>query len=355
MTAADPITPITAKLIELLAHWPRQRVAELILDYPEAAAAVLNGEIRELLGPVPGNKQPYGWPAVDDSAVGFFDESFPQVLRTIPDPPLVLFYEGRLALLGETSIAVVGARKCTSQGKLNAETLARELAALGVHIVSGLALGIDGAAHKGALAAGGAAQTIAVLGAGLQQVYPQRHRNLARQIVTAGGLLVSEYPASKGPRPYQFPERNRLISGVSLATVVVEAGDRSGSLITARFAAEQGRDVMAMPGPVQSFVSNGCHRLIQQGAGLVTDATQVIANAGIEQQALPRQPAIEIASVKLSDTSQQIVNCLQGYAVTLDELLSQTQIPTRELTCALVELELLGFVQQGPLGYIRMS
>jgi DNA processing protein len=216
-------------------------------------------------------------------------------------------------------------------------------------------LGIDGAAHKGALAAGGAAQTIAVLGAGLQQVYPQRHRNLARQIVNAGGLLVSEYPASRGPRPFQFPERNRLISGVSLATVVVEASDRSGSLITARFAAEQGRDVMAMPGPVQSFVSNGCHRLIQQGAGLVTDATQVIANAGIEQQALLSQPTLETASVKLSETSQQIVDCLQGYAVTLDEIMTQTQIPTRELTCALVELELLGFVQQGPLGYIRTS
>ena len=355
MTASDPITPVTAELIELLSQWPRQRVAELIVDVPEAASALLAGEIRARLGPVSKRKQTYGLPAITDRAVSFFDECFPQVLRTIPDPPLVLFYQGRIELLSETSIAIVGARKCTSQGKLNAQTLARDIANFGLHVISGLALGIDGAAHQGALAARGEARTIAVLGAGLQHMYPQRHRSLARQIIAAGGLLVSEYPASKGPRPYQFPERNRLISGASLATVVVEASDRSGSLITARFAAEQGRDVMAMPGPVQSFVSSGCHRLIQQGAGLVTKAEEVIANAGIEAQALSIKPITDSLPRELSEISQQIVNALHGYAVNLDELLLQTQIPARELTCALVELELLGFVQQGPLGYIRTS
>jgi len=273
----------------------------------------------------------------------------------IPDPPLVLFFIGDLDLLAGSCIAVVGARKCTTQGKQNAQTLAFDLARRGVQVVSGLALGIDGAAHRGALEAGGPGRTVAFLGSGLQHLYPLRHRGLAEQVVAAGGLLVSEYPAGKGPRAHQFPERNRLISGASLATVVVEASERSGSLITARLAAEQGRDVLAMPGSIHSYVSAGCHRLIQQGAGLVTCADEVIENAGMEPQGIRSDPDENLPREAVSETGQVILSHLQGYAVGLDELLLLTSIPAAELTGALVELELLRFVEQGPLGYIRTS
>ena len=352
-------TPLTQQLIALLRGWTRQRISAALFEEPDAAASLANGQLAVRLSRVPGRDTAYaaggvnGTSDMNAAAVGYFDDEYPPLLRFIPDPPLVLYYRGDLGVLDEPGIAVVGARKCTSQGRLNAETLARELAQQGVQVISGLALGIDGAAHRGALAAGQPGATVAVLGAGLGQIYPHRHQSLAAQIVASGGLLLSEYPASVRPLPHQFPERNRLISGLSLATVVVEASLRSGSLITARFAAEQGRDVLAMPGPVQSLVSQGCHRLLQQGAGLVTNAGDALDNAGLEPHSRPESSSVP--TVKLSEDAVLVLAQLQGYPVSLDELLASTGMPTAQLTAAVVELELDGFVAQGPLGYIRTS
>ena len=302
------------------------------------------------------------------SALGYFDQQFPQLLREIPDPPLVLFYAGDVRLLTDPGIAIVGARRCTTVGRHLAETLARDIAVQGVHVVSGLALGIDGAAHRGALKASDAGKTIAVLGAGLHTIYPSRHASLARQIVARGGLLLSEYPPGTPPRPFRFPERNRLISGLSIATVVVEACDRSGSLITARLAAEQGRDVLAFPGPVGNLVSKGCHRLIQEGAGLVTNAEEVLASAGLETNVLHARGhtrlVAELDGVAPQPLSKlpldnpeftKVLTHIQGYAISFDELSACTQFDSARLAGVLVELELGGFVEQGPLGYIRSS
>ena len=225
MSKPEPITAATQELITLLRRWPRQQLASVLLNDEEPRKALLNGRLREHLGV--SRKRHISPPAKEGAALGLFDKHFPELLRAIPDPPLVLYYHGDLALLDGPAIAIVGARKCTSQGKRNAQTLARDIAGFGVHVVSGLALGIDGAAHIGALEARGSGRTIAVLGAGLAQIYPHRHDRLARDIIDAGGLLLTEYPPLQTPRPHQFPERNRLISGLSLATVVVEAGDRS--------------------------------------------------------------------------------------------------------------------------------
>jgi DNA processing protein len=311
-----------------------------------------------------------------DLAVGFLDAGFPDILRHIPDPPVVLYLRGDPALLGEPSVAVVGARRCTAQGRANARALAGQLAQLGIQVVSGLALGVDGAAHSGVLAArrsglGGEAKTIAVLGGGLRQLYPRRHGQLAAQIIDDGGLLVSEYAHDMPPLAHQFPERNRIISGLSMATVVVEASLNSGSLITARYAAEQGRDVFAMPGPVNNTVSQGCHRLIQQGAGLVAHGKDVLLNIGIEgiediegtvakleKNSAPAQTTASrssVAEAALSAPARRVLALIQGYPMTLDELIIDSGLQASRLTTLLVDLELAGFVQQGPLGYSRSS
>jgi DNA processing protein len=314
---------------------------------------------------------------------GYFDRDFPALLREIPDPPLVLYYRGDLACLERCSVGVVGARRCTRVGASLATEMASKLAAQGVCVVSGLAMGIDGAAHRGALQIGGV--TCAFLGAGLECLYPRDHHRLADEIVSAGGLLVSEYPPGTTPRPYQFPERNRLISGAAAAVVLVEASDKSGSLITARLALEQGRDVYAMPGPVRSNVSRGCHRLLRQGAALVTGAEDVLQELGwIENvrdapehiagvtgtgvMGVTGAIAVEGTTGQSGSAAGNELTQLQGvlhallgaYPVSFDELLmrahhAQPLCDAAQVTQALIELELLGFVRQTPLGYIRTS
>ena len=213
-------------------------------------------------------------------------------------------------------------------------------------------------------AAPGAARTIAVLGGGLQQLYPRRHTQLAQTIIARGGLVLSEYPDAMPPLAHQFPERHRIISGLSAATVVVEATLNSGSLITARFAAEQGRDVFAMPGPVSNQMSHGCHQLIQQGAGLVANAKDVLLGIGLEAAA--DSAAVDTGSslasthatvpaAELSDEAALVLELIGGYPVSVDELLVDTGLEPGQLTRLLVELELAGIVQQGPLGYSRTS
>jgi len=194
------------------------------------------------------------------------DAEYPKALLEIADPPPFLYAKGSLALLNQPSIAIVGSRNASVQGEKNAEAFAHDLCGYGLCVVSGLALGIDGAAHRGALKANG--KTIAVVGTGLDIVYPARHRDLAHQIVERG-LVVSEFALGTPSKPQNFPKRNRIISGLSLGCLVVEANLQSGSQITARMAAEQGREIFAIPGSIHSPMSKGCHQLIKQGAKLV--------------------------------------------------------------------------------------
>lgn len=317
---------------------------DLALAHPESSPArsesELADELAQELGP-------------GEAAVGYFDDDFPPLLRHIPDPPLVLFYRGCLAALAKPALAIVGARRCTSQGADFAESLARGMADLGFTIVSGLALGIDGAAHRGALSASGA--TTAFLGSGMAHVYPQSHAALAEQIVACEGLVCSEYASATPPRAFRFPERNRLISGASQAVVVVEAGQRSGSLITARLALEQGRDVMAVPGPVYSGVSRGCLRLIQQGAALITDIADVLQNLGLHT-ALPSGVGFrECEPSRVSDPARRILAQIRETPSTLDALLVVCDLPVDVVLGCLSELEVAGFVRQRGDGYIATS
>ena len=207
------------------------------------------------------------------------DDAFPPLPKMISDPLLVLFYLGDANVMAQQSIAIVGARKCTTVGKLVAEKLAVDLAERGVFTVSGLAHGIDAAAHKGALSRTGG-YTAAFLGADLGNIYSRQNKYLRDKIVAQGGALFSEYPHQTQLRHYHFPERIRLISGSAWATVMVEAGEQSGSLITARMALELGREVFSVPGSPLSEVSKGCHRMIRQGAALVTNANEVVEEMG---------------------------------------------------------------------------
>ena len=201
------------------------------------------------------------------------DAAYPARLRTIPDPPLALYVRGALAAADEAAVAVVGARRASLYGLQCADRLSQDLALRGLTVVSGLAVGIDGAAHRGALRAGG--RTLAVLGSGLARVYPPAHERLAEEVAGRGAVL-SEYPLEAEPFPGHFPQRNRIISGLSLGVVVVEASARSGALITADCALEQGREVFAVPGPMTSVTSEGTHRLLKQGARLVTSVEDIL-------------------------------------------------------------------------------
>ena len=208
-----------------------------------------------------------------DRVITLVDEPYPAMLREIVDPPLALHFRGDVSLLARPSIAIVGSRRATPYGVNAASKLARDIAGIGLVIVSGGARGIDAAAHHATLDAGGA--TIAVLGTGIDVIYPRSHRRLFQRI-EEHGLIVTEFPPGTPPRPEHFPIRNRVISGLARGTVIVEATSRSGSLITARMAAEQGRDVFAVPGSIFSAGSEGTHRLIQYGAKLVHDANDVL-------------------------------------------------------------------------------
>lgn len=285
-----------------------------------------------------------------------FGEALPECLRVIADPPRRLYVRGAAETLAAPSVAIVGSRRATRAGRQFAETLAGDLAAAGLVVVSGLAYGIDAAAHLGALRAGGGAlagggRTVAVLGSGLDRIYPRQHAVLATEIVDGGGALVSEYPADRSPRKHQFPERNRLISGLSLGVVIVEATTKSGSLITARMAAEQGREVMAVPGPVASPLSGGCHRLLKSGAALIESADDVLYAVGYDTVERPRGPGDsgDAAPARLAAVLEQV----GAETTSLDHVVAATGMALEAAAEALVELELLGFVAAHRGGYIR--
>jgi len=272
------------------------------------------------------------------------DPAFPCVLTSIPDPPFALFVNGELDALVQKSVAIVGSRRCAPGSERFAHALARAVASAGIAVVSGLAIGIDGAAHRGALDAAGV--TVAVLGSGHAQLYPRRHRRLAAAIVERGAT-VSELPPMTPPWPANFPERNRLISGLAHTVVVVEAGEKSGSLTTARMALEQGRDVMAVPGSPLNGRSRGCHRLIQAGAGLVDEPGDVLANLGVQVPA-PTAPR------ELDAWTARVLGAVPADDVrSLDEVIERVELPIERLLETLGRLEVDGFVDRIDGGYIR--
>ena len=272
---------------------------------------------------------------------------YPPMLQTIPDPPPVLFIAGDPACLSQPQLAMVGSRNPTAGGRDHAQAFAGELARAGLVITSGLALGIDAAAHHGAMAAAG--KTVAVTGNGLDSIYPARNRSLAGEIAQHGAI-VSEFPPGTPPLAANFPRRNRIISGLSVGTLVIEAALRSGSLITARLAAEQGREVFALPGSIHNPMAKGCHRLIRDGATLVETSTDIIAELGSLLGALEQTaPAAVTESAEKSATHPLFIH-LGHDPVDIDTLVARSGLTAEQVSAMLSALELHGSIEALPGG-----
>ena len=299
----------------------------------------------------------------ENHIVTLADADYPRALLDTADPPPLLYLKGRRALLGRPAVALVGSRNATAQGIANAESFADALSRAGLCVVSGLALGIDAAAHRGALrqfAAGSAAHagsTIAIIGTGIDIVYPARNCDLAHAIA-AHGLIVSEFPLGTPAAAANFPRRNRIISGLSQGVVVIEAALKSGSLITARLAGEQGRDVFALPGSIHSPLSKGCHQLIKQGAKLVDSVDDIL------EELVPRltpgiartlAPGLTLhGSPGVADAAHAaLLDALGHEPVALDALSARTGIATHTLSAQLLELELAGHITALPGGLVQ--
>jgi DNA processing protein len=297
---------------------------------------------------------PAAWPAWLDAAghelIVYGSPRYPRRLMEIPDAPLALWADGKQPdLLAQAQLAVVGSRNPTRNGQTVAEDLAREAGALGIAITSGLALGIDAASHRGALASAGG--TIAVSGCGIDRVYPGANARLARDICRQG-LIVSEYGPGHGIRPVQFPRRNRIIAALSLGTLVVEATRRSGSLITARLAAEYGREVFAVPGSIHSALSKGCHKLLRDGAKLVETVDDILVEIAPQLVPLTRDSAV----ITAAELPEVLRNRLDFSPVAFDALVSATGLTAGELSSMLLHLELQGKIEALPGGrYCRLA
>lgn len=317
--------------------------AQLRAAVPAALAARISGPLdAALLGAT------RAWLAgADHQLIAWDDADYPQALLTLPDPPPVLFYLGRRELLNRPTLAIVGSRHATPQGVENARAFASALSGAGVTIVSGLALGIDAGAHRGALE--GKGSTLACIGTGPDRVYPASHRDLAHTLASEGGLLT-EFAPGTPPMRQNFPRRNRLISGLASGVLVVEATLSSGSLITARLAGEQGREVFAIPGSIHSPFSRGCHRLIRDGAKLVETAQDILDELRLD--GIGGAPSAPLSGVlhALSAPHRAIVTALGGDPCDLDVLVARTHLAAGALTAALVELELDGHVAALPGG-----
>ena len=286
------------------------------------------------------------------------DTHYPGLLREIRRPPPLLFVLGDPACLSLPQVAIVGSRNPTPGGSDNAHQFARFLAGAGFTITSGLALGVDGAAHRGALAAQG--KTIAVLGTGIDRVYPARHRQLAQDIIAAGGALVSEFPLDTRSNASNFPQRNRIISGLSCGTLVVEAAVQSGSLITARLALEQNREVFAIPGSIHNPLARGCHKLIRDGAKLVETGQDIVeelgALLGFQQAELDYTQSVSAVSQMQLDPAEARLLDAMGYdPVDVDTLAQRTTLDVGLIAAQLIGLELKGVVSNTPIGYVRAT
>lgn len=274
------------------------------------------------------------------------DPSYPRNLCDIHDPPPVLFLRGELLPADALSVAVVGTRHATPYGLAQAQRLGYSLAKAGLTVVSGLARGIDAAAHRGALSAGG--RTLAVLGSGVLNIYPPEHRGLADEVM-AHGALLSEQPPEAAPLGGTFPQRNRVISGMTLGVVVVEAAHRSGALITAEHAMEQNREVFAVPGRVDSRTSHGCHQLLRDGATLVESVDDVLAQLGPLVEAVPQPagPAIHHpAELQLNDLEKEVLAAIGTEATSVDQILASSGLPVQRVAATLTVLEMRRLIRR---------
>ena len=298
------------------------------------------------------------WLEAEDQNLLFIgDDAYPELLRDIEDPPLTLYVKGSPVELSMPALAVVGSRNPTRGGIGNAENFAAHLGQIGFTITSGLAEGIDAAAHVAALDAG--APSVAVMGTGIDRVYPAGHRELAHRIANHGAL-VSEYPLGTPPRRQHFPERNRILTGLCLGVLVVEAAVKSGSLISARLAAEQGREVFAIPGSIHNVLARGCHRLIRQGAKLVETAQDIVSELGVLVEGVRQEsdaPAKPPEPAAPGDPSRDNLLNMMGHDPTgVDELLEQSGLTIAELSSMLLILELEGKIEKLAGGqYARLS
>lgn len=314
----------------------------------------------------------------DIKIIDIYDADYPQNLREIYDPPITLYYRGKFRL-SELSIAVVGSRKTTNYGAFSAKKLSYELAMRGVHIVSGLARGIDSIAHEGCLDAGG--KTVAVLGCGPDYVYPPENAHLYDSILKSGGLILSEYPPGTPPLQYNFPARNRIISGISSGVLVVEAAKRSGSLITAGFALEQGREVFAVPGNIDCAYSRGTNQLIREGAKMVLEVNDILEefdyrietckrfdNKDIKLQNTSKNTRTIKATAGMRNIKNRMVNLNSGTGIYrgltteeirvvkiiqegvhhIDEIIQRSNIPAGDINNILFMLEMKGVINQLP-------
>jgi DNA processing protein len=282
------------------------------------------------------------------------DPAYPVLLREISDRPMALFARGDLRLLDSPQLAIVGSRNPSGEGRRNAEEFAGYLSRCSLTITSGMALGIDAAAHRGALKAQG--KTLAVWGTGLDKVYPPVHRELAEEIASKG-LIVSEFAPGTPPLPYNFPRRNRLISGLAVGTLVVEANQSSGSLITARLASEQGREVFAIPGSIHNPLARGCHRLIREGVKLVESAGDILEELApllkLEMPPTHAAPASERASAAVTEDPEYrlLLNSLDYAPTSVDALVERTGLTPEAVSSMLLMLELQGQVEAAPGGH----
>lgn len=273
------------------------------------------------------------------TALAWDDPAYPALLREIPEAPAILFIRGALTEADRWGIGIVGTRNVSAYGREVAETLSRDLAANRLTIVSGLARGVDGAAHQAALKAGG--RTVAVLGSGVDVIYPPEHRRLAQQI-SESGAVISEYPLGTQPDAMNFPPRNRIISGLSLGVVVVEADEKSGALITTTYAAEQGRDVFAVPGGIFNKTSRGTNKLIQDGAKLVTCATDILEELNLEMVAKRTEAQLALPD---DDAERNVLQTLTRDPMPIDDVIRRTNLPASVVAGALAMLELKGLAR----------
>lgn len=282
--------------------------------------------------------------------ITYFEKDYPKRLLEIPDPPYALYYKGNLPQEPLFSAAIVGARNCTPYGEKYAYEFAEQMARCQIQIISGLAKGIDGAGQRGALT--GKGQTFAVLGCGVDICYPREHIGLYSDILVAGGGILSEFPPGTEPRPYHFPRRNRVISGLSDVVLVMEARKKSGSLITADLALEQGKDVYALPGPVDSALSEGCNRLIRQGAGILLSPKEFLEDLGVltkeqtSENLVKFIPGQEEKKKMLESRENLVYSSLCLYPKSLNQIVEDTCLSAREVVCSLVSLEMQGLAEE---------
>jgi DNA processing protein len=337
--------------------------------FSESSAALLSlGLSQEIVNAI---KKP-NWESVEraflwseqqgHNIVDFKNQSYPKLLQQIADPPLVLFVDGSVERLQATQIAIVGSRNPTSNGEETAFIISKELSTLGITIASGLAVGIDAASHLGAIE--GDASTIAVMGTGINEIYPRKHKVLAEKIIAHGGTLVSGFPFATKPLPKNFPQRNRIISGLSLGTLVVEATLQSGSLITAKCALEQNREVFAIPGAIYNPLSQGCNHLIKQGAKLVTTLSDIIEELNILVKKTNCNSIIIMNNATADKNSSnketldldcaKLLDCVDFEVTPIDSLVKRSGFPVKKVASLLFSLELKNYVKSVIGGYVKL-